>query len=313
LVLVGGLALATGCSALVSFDALEGVATSDAGGEASTQDASSVDGTVASDAGSSQEDSAVEAGADATPMPCVAATTIGGFDGGLGAFAPFSLVSDYPNEESFFGDDAMVLLPFRDTSPKDAGPDADPLPGDPEIKSSHSGLFYPVPVPLAAFDVTFDAKVVCTSNSSCADGLIFAWLDLPSTAALVNNDDGSNGGLPDSTAGALFDIDNYQNGPDEQNDPYAPSLQIDVLDPTKSVGTYSWQTAIDKTTLGDWHTYGVSLRAGHVQITVDGAKSIAANVPVLAKGIVGFTAGVGGESDAVAIRKVSGTFYDCQP
>jgi hypothetical protein len=302
----------------VTFDGLSGEAPADGGADAGAQDAAAADGTIALDGSSPQTTDANDE--DGPAPPCMQSTTTFGFDGGLGPLSPFSTLSGYPNEESFFGDDALVLFPFRDTSPKDAGPDADPeagpLPGDPEIKDKHSGLFYPTPVPLAAFDVSFDAKIVCTNNSSCADGLIFAWLDLQSSAALNTSASvyGSSAGLPDSVAGALFNIDDYKNDQMEQDDPYAPSLQIDILDKTKKVATYPWQQAMVHTSvIGDWHSYALSMRAGHVKVMVDGMQALDTTVPPLVSGIVGFTAGTGGASDAVAVRGFRGTFYACQP
>jgi hypothetical protein len=302
--------IVAGCSSVTSFSGLSGSTTDGGADAASPQDASAIDGTIAADSAMPVPTDASDE--DAT-RPCTQPTSLG-FDGGLGAFTAFSTVNGYPNEESFFGDDALVLIPFRDTSLKDAGPDADAQPGDPEILDSHSGLFYSTPVPLSAFDVSFDAKVVCTSGSSCADGLIFTWLDLQSTAALTNKSGGSAAGLPDFTGGSLFNIDDYKNDPSEQNDPYAPSLQIDVLDKTKAVGGYAWQQAITKTTvIGDWHSYTLTLRAAEVKVTVDGVLTLDTPVPALMSGIVGFTSGTGGESDAVAIRHFRSTFYDCQP
>jgi hypothetical protein len=86
------------------------------------------------------------------------------------------------------------------------------------------------------------------------------------------------------------------------------------MDKTKSIDTYPWQITIAPSTFpGTWHTYSVSLRGTTVSTTYDGAASITGQVTPIASGIVGFTAGVGGESDAVAIRNVTAQFYDCKP
>ena len=96
------------------------------------------------------------------------------------------------------------------------------------------------------------------------------------------------------------------------NDPYAPSLQIIQLDPKQQIGVYAWQKAIEKLSFADaWHKYTIKQRGGAVTVFYDGVMHLTASVTTVKTGIVGWGAGVGGESDSVAIRNASMTFYDC--
>jgi hypothetical protein len=296
---------AVGCSAITSFSGLSG---SDDDAGTSTLDATS-DATTSADGTMPSADT----GADVGPTICNPQQTItAAFTTDLGPFTAYSTIPNYPKVESYFGDTALTLIPFRDTSLVDAGPDADPVPKQSEYADSQSDLWLTTPVPLTSFDVSFEAQIRCTSGSSCADGLIFAWLDSTNANILTNKNYGSGGGLPDFTAGAGIDIDNYKNEPAEQNDPYAPSLQIIQLDPAQKIGVYAWQKAIEKLSFADaWHKYTIKQRAGSVTLFYDGVMQLTANVPAVKTGIVGWGAGVGGESDSVAIRNASATFYDC--
>ncbi len=81
---------------------------------------------------------------------------------------------------------------------------------------------------------------------------------------------------------------------------------------TWTVSTYAWQKAIEPLTFANaWHTITISQRNGNVTLSYDGVKQLTAIVTLVTTGLVGFTAGVGGESDAVGVRNFSGTFYDC--
>lgn len=300
---VVGLAGALGCSVMTGFSGLTGSA-DDAG--------TTADAAQASDAAHDATSSTLDAGLDANG-PCVAATTMSNaFDKDAGTFLSVSTVMGYPQVEPFFGDPALVILPFRDTSLVDAGPDAAPMPKEAELTSVRSAAWLPAPVPLTSFDVTFQAQVRCTSAISCGDGLIFAWLDTVNPDLLDHGGTGHTAGLPELVGGAGVNIDDYQNGPSETNDPYTPSLQIVQLDPAQKVGTYPWQKAIEKLNFFDaWHTYTVRQRGGAVTVFYDGTMQLSANVTRVKKGFVGLTAGTGSDTDAIAVRNFQGTFYDC--
>lgn len=304
LVASGAAITAAGCSAITSFTGLAGV--DEDGGSQSTD--ASADRRVSTDANSVPDTST-----DVGPTACNASKTIAAaLTKDMGSFTPYSTFMGYPNVEPFFGDTALVLLPFRDTSLVDAGPDADPVPKQSEIKDVNSGIWLTTPLPLTSFDVSFEAQIRCTSAGSCADGLIFAWLDTTNATLLSNKTYGNGAGVPDMVGGGGIDIDNYKNDSTESNDPYAPSLQILALDATKAAGRYQWWTAIEKVSFADaWHKYTIKQRGGAVTLTFDGAMQLTATIPTVKTGLVGLTAGTGGESDAVAVRAFSGTFYDC--
>ena len=59
--------------------------------------------------------------------------------------------------------------------------------------------------------------------------------------------------------------------------------------------------------------FAVSMRGGVVTVKADGNALVSGSVTPLANGIVGFSAGTGGQTDAVAIRNVHARFYTCTP
>ncbi|MEA2749745.1 MAG: hypothetical protein QOI41_3888, partial [Myxococcales bacterium] len=48
-------------------------------------------------------------------------------------------------------------------------------------------------------------------------------------------------------------------------------------------------------------------------VAYDGAPAVTGMVPAVVQGLVGLSAGTGGETDAVAVRNVKASFYDCVP
>ncbi len=261
-------------------------------------------------------------GTDASADACKPSVTIDApLASDLGGFTALSLdIDGYPRVESFGGDTSAVLLPVPDSGPipVDAGPDADGgfVIGPLEIFSARSGLWWPASVPTGNFDLDLDVKVQCTSSSSCADGFVIAWLDLADLAKLSNRNIGHTAGLPDRVAGAFVDLDDFKNSAsdNEPPDPPPPTIQINALDPSKAAGTYAWtKSHAPANFLGSWHTVSVAMRSGLVTVKLDGAVATSTNVPPLANGIVGFSAGTGGETDAIAVRNVHGRFYACTP
>lgn len=62
-----------------------------------------------------------------------------------------------------------------------------------------------------------------------------------------------------------------------------------------------------------WHSLTVSLRGDTVGVGYDGVFWIIGLVRPITRGVVGLTAGTGGQTNAVAVRNVKGAFYDCTP
>ncbi len=295
-----------------------------------TTDLSGFSDPVAIDAGSMNDggmtpetsvpDSTVpDAPVDALPA-CVATTTLDTpLTSTLGTWSPRKFqINGYPKVETFFGSPAAVLLPFVDTTPVpiDAGdPDAGPtffVP--PEQVSAISGLWQLTRVPLRAFDIQLDFRVNCTKAGSCADGLGIAWVDAAALAAPNMNDVGGAEGFPEAVSGGGVIVDDYRNDSTGSSDPPVPALEIVKLDATKLVGKYPWvvsTVAVDFR--GAWHTLTISVRGSSVTVGYDGKQSFIGTVPMVASGLVGITAGTGGQTDAVAVRNVKASFYDCMP
>ena len=263
-----------------------------------------------------------DAAPDVVPPPCEASTVIDTpLTVDLGTWSPRAFAqSGHPKVETFFGTSAAVLFPFVDTTPVlvDAGdPDADAGPtysSAPEITSASSGLWQTTPVALGSFDAEFEVHVRCTKPSSCADGVAFAWLGTTVSSALASSNIGAAVGLPGAVEGAAVLLDDFQNDPTEIADPAPPTLQIIQLDPAKTPGKYTWiLTSKSASFLGGWHKVKVALRGTTLSVSYDGAFALTATVKPLFRGLVGITAGTGGLTDAVAVRKFKGSFYDCVP
>lgn len=238
----------------------------------------------------------------------------------LGSWSPRSYrqTAGYPKVEKLFGMPAAVLLPFVDTTPIpiDAGnPDAGPtFYNPPERTDAVGSLWQTNVVPLRSFDVEMEIFVRCTSGSSCADGFGFAWLDTTVVAPLDATNYGHVMGLPRGVSGGAVIADDYQNGPDFTSDPPAPALEIAKIDGTKSPGYYPWVVGSKPTSfLAAWHKVSISVRADAVTVSYDGALAVTGVVPSVKSGLVTIAAGTGGQTDAVAVRNVKASFYDCVP
>jgi hypothetical protein len=291
-----------GCSLLVDLEGLAGSAAPDGGDDA------------LSEAGEPR-DGGPDVTFDDAPFRCDASTTIDEpFATDLGGWVPLQQAAPgYPKLGAFAGDPAAILLPIVDVPKVDAGSDAAAPPAD-EYDDARSGLWFPTVVPLQAFDVDFEMQVRCPVPGSCADGLAFAWLDLATLGPLTNVNTGHAAGLPEGVAGAAFYADNYRNDETETSDPPAPALEIIGIDPTKPVGTYPWVVASRAASFMEaWHAIGIRVRGGDVEVLYDGAPFLSGKVAPVAKGIIGLTAGTGGETDAVAVRKLKGRFFSCSP
>jgi hypothetical protein len=272
------------------------------------------------DAAPANEAAAADAASEVA-QPCKASAVLDTpLTTNLGTWTPYALKQKgHPNVESFFGTSAGVLLPFVDTTPIpiDAGdPDAGPtFDVPPQIVDAVSALWHTTPIPLRAFDVSYEAHVRCTNGGSCADGLVFAWLATASPAVLTTGNSGGTEGIPSGVAGIGVLLDDYKNNPNESNDPASPSIQIVKIDPTKpALKSYPWVVASKGVSfLGAWHTVGISVRGDAVTVRFDGAIATTTTLPSIPSGLVGLTAGTGGESDAVAVRNFKGSFYDCIP
>ncbi|MDB5216893.1 MAG: hypothetical protein JWO86_4820 [Myxococcaceae bacterium] len=266
-------------------------------------------------------DAAPEASVDSAPPPCIAQTTIDTpLTSTLDMWSPRSSMQSggYPKVESFFGMKAAVLLPFVDTTPVpiDAGdPDAGPtFFYPPERNDAIGGIWRTTPVALRSFDVAFDFFVKCTKNGSCADGFAFVWLDTTAVANLSNKNSGSEMGIPALVSGGAVFADNHRNDSTESSDPPVPALEIVKLEAAKTVGHYPWVVASKGINfIGAWHKLAISVRGDVVTVAYDGAPAVTGMVPSVVQGLVGLSAGTGGETDAVAVRNVKASFYDCVP
>ena len=202
--------------------------------------------------------------------------------------------------------------------PIDAGdPDAGPtffVP--PERLDALGGIWQTTPVPLRSFDVELEIFVKCTSTGSCADGVAFIWLDTTSSASLSDNinSTGHIMGIPPGVAGGAIIADVYKNDATETTDPPVPALEIVKVEAAKKVGHYPWVvTSKGLDFRAAWHRLSISVRGDAVSVALDGAPTLTGMVPLVAQGLVGISAGTGGETDAVAVRNVKASFYDCVP
>jgi len=254
---------------------------------------------------------------DATP-PCKPDLTLDTpLTASLGSWSPRAVRNaGYPKIDAFLGNPAAVLFPVVDTTPvpiEPGNPDAGTT-SAPERTTASSGIWLTSPVALRAFDVELEVHVRCTSSSSCADGFAFTWLDTTNAALLNDGGAGHIQGIPGGVGGGAVLLDDFHNDPDATDDPAVPALEIVKIEATKSVGAYPWVVANRPASfLGAWHRLGISVRGGAVSVRYDGGPALTATVPSVARGLVGITGGTGGETDAVAVRNVKGTFYSCMP
>ncbi len=276
---------------------------------------------TASGADTSSADAGTDARPDSPPPPCVAQTVIDTpLTSTLETWSSRSRnQSDgYPKVASFFGSPAAVLLPFVDTTPVpiDAGnPDAGPTFFDPpERVDAIGGIWQTTPVALRSFDLSVDIYVKCTNFSSCADGVGIGWFDTTTVPSPTPTNTGHIMGFPPSVAGAAVIADVYRNDATQSSDPPVPALEIVAVDSTKMLGNYPWVVGSNGIDFrGAWHTLTISVRGTTVTVGYDGKQSFSAMVPLVTKGLVGISAGTGGQTDAVAVRNVKGSFYDCTP
>jgi hypothetical protein len=307
---LGGVGAVVACSFTTDLDGFSEPFPREAGGS-----------DAASGADTATADARTDALVDAAPPPCVAQTVIDTpLTITLGTWSPRSLMQagGYPKVESFFGSPAAVLLPFVDTTPVpiDAGnPDAGPTFFDPpERVDAIGGIWQTTPVALRSFDLQLDIYVKCTKSGSCADGVGIGWFDTTTVPTPTKTNTGHVMGFPPSVAGGAVIADVYRNASDETTDPPVPALEIVKVDATKTLGHYAWVVgSIGVDFRAAWHTLTISVRGTTVTVGYDGKQSFNATVPMVTKGLVGISAGTGGETDAVAVRNVKGSFYDCTP
>ena len=271
-----------------------------------------------SDATSPGEDASVDVAlpplSDAGATGCDASrVVVESFTSSLGEFVAKSDDNDiYPHVETFAGAGPVAVLFPKIVVPPEAGTDGGP--DDPQLFSTVNAIWLKTPAPLSSFDATIDVRVDCTNQDSCADGVVVAWLETSNLSLLPGSGSGHVAGLPQGVRGAGVVLDNFVNSPPEPPDPPSPSLQIIELDPTKTVGLYPWHVATTPFAfLGAWHTLTIQVRGDRVKVFVDGLEKLSGVIPELSSGIFGITAGTGGMTDAVAVRNLSASFYDCKP
>jgi hypothetical protein len=304
------LAATAACSLAVDLSGLSEPEPVDAGGPGSE---------AASDA---SVEAAPDGASDALPGTCTATTVIDTpLTSTLGTWTPlaYNQAGNYPKVESFFGDPAAVLIAFVDTTPipNDARNSKDAAAAfyvPPERQEAVGGLWQTTPVPLRAFDVELEVLVKCTSGNSCADGVAFAWLDEQTVSPPTGVSTGHVQGLPPGVSGAAVLLDDYRNTVADTDDPATPSIELVQLDKDKTLGHYAWVTSSKATPfLATWHKLSISLRTTTVTVGYDGTPWLVGTAPAIARGVVAITAGTGGLTDAVAVRNVKASFYDCAP
>ena len=276
----------------------------------------------ASDAATSAETATSDAPFDASeaaPPPCNADRVLDApFTTTLGDWSPRAIRNgSYPKIEMIQGNPAAVLYPIVDTTPfpvDPKNPDAGTT-SAPERTNAVSGIWQVSPLALRSFDVELELLVRCTSSGSCADGAAFIWLDTTNEALLNDGGPGHMQGSPAAVSGGAVFFDDFHNGDAiEPLDPVTPALEIVKIESSKRVGTYPWVAASQPSTfLGGWHKLGISVRGDTVNVRYDGVPALTAMVPSVARGVIGISGGTGGETDAVAVRNLKGSFYACTP
>jgi hypothetical protein len=176
---------------------------------------------------------------------------------------------------------------------------------------AHDSLWFAYPVPLDAFDVSFETLVTCpTAGPYCGDGIAFVWLDAASIdAAYAGGVAGGNAfGIPSKIGGNAVALDLVRDLP--QNDPDTPGLEIITLNSGLSAGTYRWVVSgANVPDLGRpmWNTIAISVRNGHAVVSSGGQK-IEAGVAPLARGMFGFTAATGSDVAGFKVRNLRASF-----
>ena len=289
--------------------------TTDLSGYAGSVDAPAPDSAITTDG---PAEGAPTDGGDAAPPPCKPDLVLDTpLTSTLGTWSPRAIRNgSYPKIEAFEGTPATVLYPFVDTTPfpvDPSNPDAGTT-SRPERTDAVSGIWQTSAVGLRAFDVELEVFVKCTTVNSCADGVAFIWLDTTNAALLNDGGLGHTQGVPAAVAGGAVLLDNFRNDPADTSDPDVPALEIVKIDATKSLGRYPWVVASQTATfLKAWHKLGISVRGDTVNVRYDGAPALTATVPSVARGFIGISGGTGGQTDAVAVRNVKGSFYACTP
>lgn len=306
---IGAVGALVACSLTTDLDGFSEPVPREAGSDAATAPDTSV------------VDANAEAANDSAPPPCVPQMVIDTpLTSTLGSWSPrsFSQSGGYPKVESFFGSPAAVLFPFVDTTPVpiDAGdPDAGPtFFNPPERTGAIGGIWQTTPLALRSFDFALEFFVKCTKASSCADGIGIGWFDTLDAGAPNPNNSGHIMGFPAAVAGGAVIADVFRNDTSDTSDPPVPALELVKLDATKMLGHYPWVVAsVGVDFRAAWHKLTISVRGSGVTVGYDGTQTFKGTVPMVAKGLVGISAGTGGQTDAVAVRNVKGSFYDCTP
>jgi hypothetical protein len=211
-------------------------------------------------------------------------------------------------------DTAAQLEPFVIATDKTPGPVIESDAGIRFFRSTDPGsraaLWFATPVPLDAFDVSFEILVTCARD--CGDGLAFVWLDTGSAdggfAGLTNG--GSSFGIPRNFGGGAVAVDLLQGPGSALNDPPAPALEILGLDSGRSPGTFPW--VVGGATAPDldapaWTKIAIKVRRGHVVVAAAG-REVEADVPPLARGVFGITAATGSSHFTFNVRNLGASF-----
>lgn len=77
---------------------------------------------------------------------------------------------------------------------------------------------------------------------------------------------------------------------------------------------YKWVVASKGTSfLAAYHKLSISARGTIVTVGYDGTPVLIGSLPMVTRGLVGITTATGDQTNAVAVRNVKASFYDCAP
>jgi hypothetical protein len=185
------------------------------------------------------------------------------------------------------------------------------------VQEARDSLWFPNPVPLDTFDVTFETLVTCPSTPGlwCGDGIAFVWLGATSVDEAFDGgvNQGATFGIPSKTGGNAVALDLVQGGA-PQNDPDVPALEIITLDSGLYAAQYPWVVSgANVPALGQpaWNTIVISVRNGNAVVSAGGLQ-LEAGVAPLARGMFGLTAATGADVAGFKVRNLRASF-GCAP
>jgi hypothetical protein len=214
--------------------------------------------------------------------------------------------------------DASTWIVIRDTSNGDH-PTVDPSVEGPAVSlvlpgaTASLGAIYLSPArPIRAFDVSFRYLMTCADAGACADGLAAVWLQATDAgpAALQTFTSSATFGVPPGMrgGGVVFDVHTDPS----TGDPPTPDVSIIAIDGLRVPGQYDWHVQSQlRPGLAGNHDVGLSLRAGSLEVRIDGVLVIKGPVATDFDGYFGLAASSAADIGTFEVRSFSGTFYEC--